>query len=274
MRGADPTPYEAVARGFDAIAGRYDDFVEANPLHHAMREHSLRWLGEAFAPHMRVLEVGCGLGREAVYLGERGVKVVATDVSGAMVAGARDRVRAAGQEDRVTVLQSAAGELDTVLADERFDGAFASFGPLNCEPDLSAAVERIAVHLRPGAPFLASVVSRPCLSELAYGSSVFSFRKAFRRMSTDVAIDLYGTGLISVKAYSEAESRRALAPWFTLQRLEGLLVVLPPPYTENAWRRLRPLHRPVAWLDRRLRRSWPFRGLGDHLHIWATRREG
>ncbi len=273
MRGDEPPTYEAVARGFDAIAARYDDLVEANPLHHAMREHSLQWLGEAFAPDMRVLEVGCGLGTEAVYLGARGVEVVATDVSGAMVAGARERVRAARQEGRVTVLQSPAGELDEVLPGEHFDGAFASFGPLNCEPDLPAALESIAVHLKPGAPFLASVVSRPCLSELAYGSSVLSFRKAFRRMSADVEIDLYGAGPVSVKAYSEAETRRALAPWFTLQRLEGLLVVLPPPYTENAWRRLRPLHRPVAWLDRRLRRTWPFRGLGDHLHLWATRRE-
>lgn len=272
MQGDDHSPYETVARGFDAIAARYDDLVEANPLHHSMREHSLRWLEEAFTPGERVLEVGCGLGTEAIHLGERGVEVVATDVSPAMVAGARRRVQAAGQEGQVTVLRAAAGELDAIAHDERFDGAFASFGPLNCEPDLRAALESIAVQLKPAAPFLASLVSRPCISELAYGASVFHFRKAFRRMSAVVDIDLYGAGPVSVRAYSESEARTALAPWFTIRKLEGLLVALPPPYTVRAWERLDAVHRPVEWLDRHLRHTWPFRGLGDHLHIWATRR--
>ncbi|MFQ5985731.1 MAG: class I SAM-dependent methyltransferase [Thermoplasmata archaeon] len=271
MQGDDPSPYEGVARGFDAIAERYDDLVEANPLHHSMREQSLQWLEEAFAPGERVLEVGCGLGTEAIHLGERGVEVVATDVSSAMVAGARERVQAAGQEGRVTVLRAAAGELEAAVHNETFDGAFASFGPLNCEPDLRAALESIAFHLRPTAPLLASVVSRPCISELAYGASVFRFRKAFRRLSNVVEIDLYGAGPVSVRAYSEAEARTALAPWFTLRRLEGLLVALPPPYTVKAWEQLTAVHRPVEWLDRHLRHTWPFRGMGDHLHIWATR---
>lgn len=264
--------YRGVATGFDAIAARYDDLVEANPLHYSMRRLSLRWLVEAFSPGMRVLEVGCGMGTEAIHLARQGIEVVATDVSEAMVDGTRTNVEIADLRDRISVRRSAVGELDSVISSERFDGAYASFGPLNCEPDLEAAVEAIASHLKPNAPFLASLVSRPCVLELAYGASVMNFRKAFRRMSEVVDIDLYGAGPVSVKAYSESETRAAIDPWFSLERLEGLLVALPPPYTLRLWKQLDAFHGPAEWLDRRLRRMWPFRGLGDHLHFWATRR--
>ncbi len=272
MREDDLDPYGRVAHGFDAVAAQYEELVEANPLHHSMRRLSLRWLEEAFSPEMRVLEVGCGMGTEAIHLAQRGVKIVATDVSEAMIEGTRSKVKIEGLQDRVDVRRCAAGELSSALSGERFDGAYASFGPLNCEPNLEAALEGIASRLKPRAPFLASLVSRPCAFELAYGASVLSFRKAFRRMSEVVEIDLYGTGSIAVKAYSEGEVRAALAPRFELNRLEGLLVTLPPPYAIRAWKRLNPLHAPAEWLDGRLRHLWPFRGLGDHLHIWATRR--
>jgi len=264
--------YQGDAGGFDQLAPRYEELVESNPLHAYMRSRSLAWLDGNLRPGMRVLEVGCGVGIEAVYVARRGIQVVASDISPAMVELARERVRTSGLEHLVEVIQCASGELSAALAGAKFDAAYTSFGPLNCEPDLAAAIREIAILLGPGAPLLMSVVSRPCLSELLVSSARLRFRKAFRRFQERVLVDIYGTGRVWFRAYSESELRRALHPWFVVGRIEGWLVVLPPPYLAGEWNRLRPIHRPLEFLDRRAARTWPFRGWGDHLHVSARRR--
>ncbi len=271
--GLNTAGYEATARGFDALAAVYDDLVEANPLHALMRARSLAWLDEAFRPGMRVLEVGCGTGTEAVHLAQRDIDIVATDISPAMVATARKRVESAGIAPRVRVLECASGQLSQALKGARFDGAFASFGALNCEPHLDHAVREIAGLVRAKAPFLVSLVNRPCVAELAFGSVGLDFQRAFRRLRTDTTIDLYGFGSVRSRAYSEAELQRSLRPWFDVERIEGWLVALPPPYLARQWSRMELLHRALESLDGWLGRAWPFRGWGDHIHAWSRRRE-
>lgn len=257
---------------FDALAPKYDELVEANPLHSLMRRSSVAWLDEAFAPGMRVLEIGCGLGTEAIHLAKRRVIVVATDASGAMVKGAASRAKAAGLGDMIQVRQVPASQLSDSLHGELFDGAYASFGALNCEDDLDGTVAGIAGLLRPGVPFLTSVVNRPCVWEIGAGLLTLRPGKGFRRLREDgMSVDLYGTSKVWSRAYSESEIRRAVKPWFDVERVEGWLVALPPPYLSEQWRRLQFLHRPLQRADRILAGSRLFRGLGDHLHLWVRR---
>jgi len=266
--------FASTARPFDVLAARYDDVVESNPIHRHMRARSLAWLDAAFRPGMRVLEIGCGTGTEAVHLARRGVRVLATDASSAMVDLAVARVKDTGLADLVEVRTCPAGELADSLKGTTFDGAYASFGALNCEPDLAAAVTGISRCVHAGADFLLSVVSRPSVTEIAVAAARFRMRKAFRRLADAVPIDLYGSGSVRVRAYGEGDVRRALRPSFDIVRIEGWLVALPPPYVGRAWDRVLPLHRPLASLDARLGAVWPFRGWGDHLHVWARRAEG
>lgn len=265
--------YQRVARSFDQLEPSYDAMVESNPLHGRMRHQSLAWLEEAFPSGSRVLEIGCGPGLEAVHLARRGVDVTATDVSPLMSRSTRRRAREAGVDDIISVVQCVARDVDSIFVPGSFDGAFASFGPLNCELDLASACRAIATVLRPGAPFLASLVSRPAVMELGVEFLRGKPRKAFRRMSQWVEIDLYGMGPLGARAYSEAEIREALGRHFTVDRLEGMLVSLPPPYLAEVWRRLQPLYKPFEALDEILRGRRLFRGLGDHIHIFARRRE-
>jgi len=260
------------ARAFDPLAPRYDDIVETNPLHQVMRQRSLAWLDEAFAPGMRVLEVGCGTGTEAIHLARRGVDVVATDASPRMIEETRARLRKAGLQRHVDTLTAPALELPRRFDRESFDGAYASFGVLNCAGALETVLSGIAALLKPRASFITSIVSRPCMGEIFVAGATLQFRKAFRRMRGPMAMDLYGLGEVYSRAYSEAEIRAAMAPVFDIVRIEGWLITLPPPYAARAWSRVRVLHAPAQRLDARLGRLWPFRGWGDHLHVWARRR--
>jgi SAM-dependent methyltransferase len=267
----DMDPVVAVARAFDRLAPRYEELVESNPIHASLRAKSIAWLEEAFEPGMRLLEIGCGAGHEAVHLGRLGVHVFATDISSKMVEAARARVHHEGLERFVRVEQCAAGNLAQLPMAEPYDGAFGSFGALNCEPDLGHAIAQVARCVRTEGDVLLSVVSRPSLPETVLGSARLRLRQAFRRMGGELAVDLYGLGPVHARAYSEGELRRALTPFFRIERLEGWLVALPPPYAAEAWDRVRPIHAPLRAMDARLARVWPFRGWGDHLHVWARR---
>jgi SAM-dependent methyltransferase len=101
----------AGASPFDELASGYDDTFTRGAIGALLRRPLWRRLDAAFAPGSRVLELGCGTGEDAVHLGRRGVRVLATDASPGMVAAARRKVAAAGLAERVEVLQLAIEEL-------------------------------------------------------------------------------------------------------------------------------------------------------------------
>lgn len=108
----------------------------------------------------RVLEVGAGTGDQTLGLaravGPDG-SVVATDLSGGMLAVARSRVQAAGL-DNVEFLAGDAGSLS--LDDESFDAAVAGF-VLMLVPEPERVAGTILRLLSPGGRFVASVWSAP-----------------------------------------------------------------------------------------------------------------
>src|SRR5207244_5164801 len=89
-----PTPafYNHVARGYDLIASSYDDVEGRNEISETVRRYSIDAALKVFRPGSRILELGCGTGRDAVALAQRGIRVDATDVSPAMIAATRARV--------------------------------------------------------------------------------------------------------------------------------------------------------------------------------------
>src|SRR6185295_45082 len=114
-----------------------------------------------------------------VHLARRGVRVLATDASPAMVEAARSKVAAAGVEENVEVRLLAIE--DTGTLGETFDGAFSSFGGLNCVGDLAAVARGLAARLQFGSPALLCVmgplVPWEWLGFLARGRPFQAFRR-------------------------------------------------------------------------------------------------
>lgn len=97
----------------ERLAGQYRS-ADVAPLHALLR----RWL----PPSGRVLEIGCGTGREAAFLRALGLEVIATDASEAMLTQARSEPGRARIDFRRAAFPLPAGD---PLLRERFDAVVA-----------------------------------------------------------------------------------------------------------------------------------------------------
>ncbi|HSR33307.1 MAG TPA: methyltransferase domain-containing protein [Anaerolineae bacterium] len=274
--------YQQVAGAFDRAAGNYDDLYGGNRIMAWMRAESLAVLQAAFAtdaPGGRLLEVGCGTGEEALALSRAGHRIVATDISPAMIELARAKAEASGVGD-VTWLVLPAGRLPELVGDYgpgSFDGAYASFGGLNCEPDLRPVAAALADLLRPGASLVCSIMNRLCAWEIFWGLLHLQPGQAFRRLSGDwVAAGLVAPeGRLSVptRYYRPGTFARAFAPHFRLRRVRALPVFLPPPYLDALVERHPALLDRLEPVERGLRDRFPFHSLGDHFLAVLQRAE-
>jgi ubiquinone/menaquinone biosynthesis C-methylase UbiE len=161
--------HRETARAFDAVAPHYDAVYGpgGNTAMRWMRQESLALLKAPFPPGSRLLEIGCGTGEEAWALAGAQRSIIATDISSRMAAQTATRARIAGLSERITALCVPAGGLATLRHRLPFDGAYASFGALNCKLQLERLALALQRLVRPGAAFVCSVTARWCPFEIA-----------------------------------------------------------------------------------------------------------
>lgn len=252
------------AEAYDHLALRYDEVPRQNRINAFLRTISLETLSRTFAPGDKLVELGCGTGDEALALAQGGVTIVATDPSREMIRIAIAKCRSAGLEHRARFVVSRASEVSAALEQASpFDGGFASFS-LAYEPDLRPVAYAMHSLLRPGSPFLASVPSTVCLTELVVALAAGHPRLAGRRLRPTFDHRV-GAHTVPIRGYTPSSLRRAVWPHFRLERVEGLAVVVPPAYFNAIYARLYGAADGLERLDRRIRSAFPFRFLGDHL---------
>lgn len=270
--------YDYVARGYDGIARSYDGVEAQNRVGRRIRQRMQGLLMEAFRPGDRVLDIGAGTGIEAIMLAERGVRIVATDVSDAMIRRTEEKALARGLGE-LQVAKIAAHEIGRLV--ERygrasFDGSYSHGGVLNMDPDPEAVARGLAALLRPSARFLCSLVNQTSLFEILFYPAVLRPRKAFRRLGNVVPIPI--TRLEAHRRYvvpSRFYSRRDFLRWFSdgfrLRRAFGYCIVAPPWNLSDHMDRIEPVARAAEALDDFLSTKAPFREWGNILVLELER---
>ncbi|HYO51051.1 MAG TPA: class I SAM-dependent methyltransferase [Chloroflexia bacterium] len=276
--------HAATARAFSLAAPLYDAEHAANPVARWTRARSLAAIDAAFGPGDMLLEIGCGTGAEAIHLASRGANIVATDAAPAMVAQLEAKLKAgspaAHLAGRITPVVLPAAEVERLIADfgrDHFDGAYSSFGPLNCEPDLGPVVEALAQLVKPEGKVVVSLINRFCLWETAWYLAARQPGKAFRRWagrSEATVRSAWQDERITIYYWTPGQVERAFSPYFKPVRRMALPWLVPPQYLDHLVRRLPRLFRRTARLDRRLAGYRPFYSIGDHFLIEFTRARG
>jgi ubiquinone/menaquinone biosynthesis C-methylase UbiE len=131
------TNFDRLARFYDDEYGGFDADI---PMYQAFAERT----------GSPVLELACGTGRVLTPLAQAGVHVTGLDISEAMLEIARQKIAAAGVDDRVRLLQA---DMRDFTLDQQFHMAFCainSFMHLETQADQLAALRCWHRHLRPG----------------------------------------------------------------------------------------------------------------------------
>jgi SAM-dependent methyltransferase len=265
--------YQWLEDEFDNVAGDYDRHITGNRINRLLRNRSLAWLEPRFADSHRLLEVGCGSGMETLPLLRAGHEIVAVDISEQMLATVRGKADLEGLGDRLETRHLRARDLHRLLPDlgaGSLDGAYSTYGALNCEPDLAPIPSVLGQLLRPGAPFVAGVYNRWCLFEMAGYTASLQTRRAFGRRRNPVPVGS-SRFCVDVYAHSVSDFRRLFQSGFTVERIEGVPVLLPPSdLTGYAEKFSSHFDRLAGW-DAHLGVRWPFNRLGDHFLMTFVR---
>ena len=258
------------AAAFDAIAQAYDHVFTESAIGRAQRGAVWREIDRCFAPGERVLEINCGTGIDALFLASRGVHVDAFDVSPEMVRVARANQLRAAIEGHVSFARLATEELHRVVC--TYEGALSNFGGLNCVADISAAATQLARLVIPGGRVLICLAGAACAWEVAWYGAQGRFDRAFRRLRRHADGHVSGGKVVPVFYPTARQLTQTFAPWFELERLRGIGVLVPPTYVEAHARRYPRLLIAAERADRWLGRTPAVRALADHIVLVFRRR--
>ena len=245
-----------VSQFYDNIAPLYDNAMEARFISRLISRRFQEFLVEKFQSAGTVLDVGCGSGTDALFLGDQGVRVVGFDISPGMIQVAREKAAAAGLGEIVQFSIGDATRLNE-LGDQRFDRAYSNFNVLNHLEDLGGFAKTLAGTLHPGAPVVLTMMNRVCMPEvlgyLARLRLATAARKLWSRQDTLA---------LQMRLYFPKETARRFEPYFSVQRIEGFGLLVPPAQLYQG-RQFRRFFNIMAALERPLLRLFPFYNLCD-----------
>lgn len=264
--------YETISERFDAVAPHYDlqsgppsGSRPGNRLVTWLRSEHLAIVRDLVPENASLLDIGCGTGIEALALVQDGYSVLGIDISPAMVRQAQIKVAAFGIRFGAMFKALPAGQLSEL--DERgpFQGAYASLGTLNTEPNLPAVAAALHDRLESGAPFVVMVMNRRCWFEISYNLRRGQPGKTLDR-SEEWGESRAGTGdvIAPVRFYTPAAFAAHFAEYFEVERVIAFPLLLPPVHMAELYYRREEHFQRLLGRERRMR-EWPgFRAGGDH----------
>lgn len=264
-----PAAFDGAAAGYDA---EFTDSSVGRAQRRLVWEHLDNVLMQVPSPG-DVLEINCGTGEDAVWLARRGCRVVATDISGAMLTVAAGKAARAGVQHAVTFARLGARDLEAGVFAHRFDLVLSNFGGLNClSPDQMAGLaDRLAEMVRPGGRVVLVVMPPFCLWETVWHLATLHPRAATRRWRSPVTAQV-GAATFPIWYYGARRLSDLFAAAFDCVAVRPVGLAVPPSAMErafNAWPRTLDV---LESIDRRLGKSAPLAGLSDHLLIELRRR--
>ena len=219
---------------FNAAAKDYDDIFTNTKIGRLQRNSVWRYL-ESILPknNINILELNCGTGEDAIWLGKKGHKILATDVSEKMIEETRKKVNNLELSDFISAHQIDINEIDKLLSAQKFDLAFSNFGGLNClnEKELKNLSQSLKPLLNQNGRFVAVVMPDFCMIESVYFLLKFRFDQVLRRKKNQLVN--IGNGNIETYYYCHKRFSKIFSDEFYINNIIGIGMFVPPSYLNN-----------------------------------------
>ena len=202
-RGA---PAEQVEAMFDSISPHYDRLNHLLSLgtDRLWRRRAVNLIGKHVKPG-RIIDVATGTGDLAIAaMRLEPEKVTGIDISGEMLARAREKITRLGYGEKIGMLQGDSAYLD--FRDGTFDVAMSAFGVRNFEDTVTGLREMCRV-LKPGGMVMILEFSKPSWFPLKQIYSLY-FRKILPRIGRRISGDPYAYTYLpeTVSSFPENEA--------------------------------------------------------------------
>jgi len=218
---------------------------------------------------LEILELNCGSNEDTMLFSERGVNLVATDISEETSKLTTVRANQYSMQNRISSQYLDPESFDETIFDKKFDLVFANFGGLNClHPEaVKQLFHNLPSILAPGGRFVAVVTPKFCLWESAYFLARFRFRQAFRRNTSQETTIQFGGSTFKTWYYNPAQVTRWAAEHFQVVRKMPIGLTTPPIALESKFFNRKQLVFKLERLGRRFESSSLFSGMADNYLI-------
>lgn len=257
--------YSELEAAFDAIADEYDHHIYGNPMNEWLRKVSVAFMSGIFKPGETILDFGCGTGTETLCLAEKGVKIVACDISNKMLQVLNRKAKEANLSDNVFTIQCNPSNLLESLKHAgitTLDGAYCTYGAFNTDPEPRRFAKNLHQLIKQRGRLVLGVWNKYDLIETVGYMIRGRPALALARWRNPVPVGK-SRFCVTSYAYSPHEVRAILKPYFKQLNLTGTEIFLPP---SNLTRYLPhgSALKLLEKLDLNAGKAFPFNRVGDH----------
>ncbi len=233
-----------------------------------LRAINLKILKSFFQPGQNILEIGCGTGTEAIEMIKHGCNLTLIDISPEMLKIASYRISKIENlpAERIPKFINLPAEyVDSFKV--KFDGAYASFGVLNCVTDINSFFQKLHTVLKPGSYFIASIINRWYWGDfLFFTLGVTNYLK--KRLRGWGYITFEGKEReATARYYSITEIKKFSQNFFTIRKCLALPFLLPPPYLKPEERLPAKAFKILNKIECSINHLPPFKYLGEQILI-------
>lgn len=251
---------------FDLAAASYDvDFTHSNI---GMMQRQQVWEHLDIVLYrsspIKILELNCGTGEDALRLAKQGHHVTASDISEEMlqVAKAKDI------ENKIQFTRIDLNKFHEYNLGGNFDLIYSNFGGLNCidSSALSRLSKALSQELAPNGRFIGVIMPKFCFWETFYFLLKRNSKEAFRRGKAYALAHVSGN-YVKTWYYSPKSFSAHMSNEFKKEKLQPIGLFVPPSYLESFFSKRLGILKFLYSLEKALARfSWQA-AIADHYFI-------
>lgn len=226
---------------FDYIAQNYDNDFTNTLVGQSQRRLVWQYLEQIVDSEvkLKILELNCGTGEDAIWLAKKGHDIWATDISEEMIICVNKKVNQYDLSGSVNAKTSNIQEISKIFKGKEFDLVFSNFGGLNClSPEEIAYFFQIQLPslLKPNGRFVGVIMPQFSLFESLYFFLSLQWKKVFRRLSRK-GIEAKLNENISVITwyYSTKKVQKYLSNGLQIIHQQPIGFFLPPSYLNTTF---------------------------------------